>query len=91
MAAVPELGVVISSAWRAPPMERLEKVWRESGLVLSWIVGSTPDLSRASGSVPEMLRGLEIRRWLEGHAAGSEGYAIIDDRSTRSRPASRLR
>ena len=79
VSSVPGIGIVISSTWRAPPIERLLRVWRAAGLRESWIVGVTPDLSRHPHSMPDKLRGQEIAAWLAANAAGSTRYAILDD------------
>lgn len=81
MTAVPDLCIVISSTWRLPPVDRLARIWHQSGMPWSWIVGSTPDLAGQPGCVPEKLRGLEICRWLEFHAPGQADYAILDDQT----------
>ena len=81
MSAVPGLGIVIASAWHMPPVERLLRIWRKAGLPEAWIVGFTPDLSCVPGSVPEKLRGMEIRHWLDGHAHETACYAILDDQT----------
>lgn len=86
MSAVPDLCIVISSSWRTPPVGRLMEIWREARLPWPWIVGSTPDLAGRPGSDPEKLRGLEIRRWLEDHAAASTGFAILDDQTDEIEP-----
>lgn len=86
MAAVPELCIVISSTWRMPPVERLKRIWRQSGLPRSWLMARTPDLAGQPGSDPEKLRGLEIRRWLEIHAPGAARYAILDDQTEEIEP-----
>ena len=76
---VPGMGIVISSAWRAPPIERLLTVWRDAGLNPSWIIGVTPDLALRPRSTPDRLRGMEIQSWLVTNAAKSARYAVIDD------------
>lgn len=86
MTAVPELCIVMSSTWRAPPIERLERIWRQASLPWSWIRDCTPDLAGAPGSVPEKLRGLEIRCWLEDNTHEGAGYAILDDQTDEIEP-----
>lgn len=86
MTAVPDLCIVISSSWRAPPIGRLMEIWRQAGLPWPWIVGSTPDLAGRPGSDPETLRGLEIRHWLKEHAAANAGLAILDDQAAEIEP-----
>lgn len=78
---VPGLGIVISSSWRAPPLERLLNVWRKAKLPDAWIVGHTPDLAGEQGHSPELLRGQEIRLWLSQHAKSGTSFAIVDDQT----------
>ena len=72
-------GIVISSTWRAPPIERLLKVWRAAGLRESWILGGTPDLALSPDSRADRLRGMEIQAWLTMNGAAGARFAIIDD------------
>lgn len=79
VAAVPRLRIVLTSSWRAPPLERFFRVWRRAELPESWIEAMTPDLSRDPANIPEMRRGLEIRRWLAQHGEAGARFAILDD------------
>ena len=73
------VGIVISSTWRMPPIERLLKVWRAAGLPESWIVGVTPDLALSPDGRPDQLRGREIQAWLTANATAATRFAIVDD------------
>ena len=73
------VGIVISSTWRMPPIERLLKIWRTAGLPESWIIGVTPDLALSPDSRPDQLRGMEIQAWLNANATAATRFAIVDD------------
>ncbi len=73
------VGIVISSTWRMPPIERLLKIWRVAGLPECWIMGVTPDLALSPLSHPDRLRGTEIQAWLAANAPGATRFAIVDD------------
>ena len=81
MDAVPDLGLVISSTWRFPPLERLLNIWRRAGLPPAWIFGCTPDLAGRPGQSPATLRGSEIRHWLGENSTGKAVFVIVDDQT----------
>lgn len=58
------VGIVISSTWRMPPIERLLKVWRAAGLPESWIIGVTPDLALSPGNDKSTVGSHDCRQGL---------------------------
>jgi len=73
LAAIPDLEVVITSAWRLTAWKHLLLLWQQAGLPEQRLGGRTPHLG------PDGGRGAEISQWLEKAQGHIRQYAVLDD------------